>query len=113
MLGNINLEEQDKSQLDMEVIDEQLEAIGRAFLAQTIGCARCHDHKFDPIPTRDYYALAGILSNVKPLEHANVSKWLDLPLPLAPEEEAALKGMKRLWQTWQKRSNRKNKNWRN
>ena len=86
-LGNINLEEQDKQQLRMDVVDEQLEAIGKGFLAQTLGCARCHDHKFDPIPTRDYYALAGILANVKTLEHANVSKWLELPLPLEPEQE--------------------------
>ncbi|HXG10340.1 MAG TPA: DUF1553 domain-containing protein [Gemmataceae bacterium] len=89
-LGNTNLEEQDKKQLRMDVVDEQLETIGKAFLAQTIGCARCHDHKFDPIPTRDYYALAGILRNARTLEHANVSKWLERPLPLEPEQEAAL-----------------------
>jgi hypothetical protein len=86
-LGNTNLEEQDKRQLDMDVVDEQLDVIGKAFLAQTIGCARCHDHKFDPIPTRDYYALAGILRNVQALEHENVSKWMTVPLPLPPEEE--------------------------
>jgi hypothetical protein len=87
-LGNVNLEEQDKQQLRMDVVDEQLEAISKAFLAQTIGCARCHDHKFDPIPMRDYYALAGILANVQTLEHANVSKWIELPLPVEPEREA-------------------------
>jgi cytochrome c553 len=91
VLGNTNLEEQDKKQLDMDVVDEQLEAIGRAFLAQTIGCARCHDHKFDPIPTRDYYALAGILKNARSLEHANVSKWLEMPLPTHPAREAELR----------------------
>ncbi len=90
MLGNTNLEEQDKAQLQMDVVDEQLEVLGRAFLAQTIGCARCHDHKFDPIPTRDYYALAGILKNVQALEHANVSKWLEMPLPLPAAEEERL-----------------------
>jgi hypothetical protein len=90
-LGNTNLEEQDKAQLEMDVIDEQLDTIGKAFLAQTTGCARCHDHKFDPIPTRDYYALAGILGNVKSLDHANVSRWLEKPLPLPPAEEAAVR----------------------
>ncbi|MBI5800498.1 MAG: DUF1549 domain-containing protein, partial [Verrucomicrobia bacterium] len=85
-LGNTNLEEQEKKQLDMDVVDEQLDTIGKAFLAQTIGCARCHDHKFDPIPTRDYYALAGILKSSKTLEHSNVSKWLEFPLPLPPTE---------------------------
>ena len=90
-LGNTNLEDQDKAQLEMDVVDEQLDTIGKAFLAQTIGCARCHDHKFDPIPTRDYYALAGILRNTKTLEHANVSQWLEKPLPVSAEQEAAIK----------------------
>ena len=82
LLGNNNLEEQDKQQLDMDVIDEQLETLGRAFLGQTIGCARCHDHKFDPIPTRDYYALAGILKASTTLKHENVSKWIETPLAM-------------------------------
>lgn len=90
-LGNTNFEEQDKEQLEMDFIDEQLDTIGKAFLAQTIGCARCHDHMFDPIPTRDYYALAGILRNARAIEHANVSKWVEVPLPLSPEEEARLR----------------------
>ncbi len=90
-LGNINLEEQDKEQLRMDVVDDQLDTIGKAFLAQTIGCARCHDHKFDPIPASDYYALAGILRNTRTLEHANVSKWIELPLPVAPEQELTLR----------------------
>jgi len=87
-LGNTNLEEQDKKTLVMDVVDEQLETVCKAFLAQTIGCARCHDHKFDPIPTRDYYALAGIFKNSKTLEHSNVSKWMEVPLPTTPEQEA-------------------------
>jgi hypothetical protein len=89
-LGNTNLEEQDKVQLRMDVVDEQLDVISKGFLAQTVTCARCHDHKFDPIPTRDYYAMAGILRNVKSLENANVSKWLELPLPVPPDVERAL-----------------------
>ena len=89
-MGNNNLEDQDKGKLRMDVVDEQLETIGRGFLAQTIGCARCHDHKFDPIPTRDYYALAGILRSTKTLNHENVSKWIELPLPLEPGREAEL-----------------------
>ncbi len=90
-LGNWNLEEQDKKQLDMDVVDEQLDTIGKAFLGQTIGCARCHDHKFDPIPTRDYYAMAGILRNSQTLKHANVSEWIETPLPVEPELEKELR----------------------
>ncbi|MBN9122537.1 MAG: DUF1549 domain-containing protein [Planctomycetes bacterium] len=90
-LGNTNLEEQDKRQLRMDVVDEQLDVITKGFLGQTVTCARCHDHKFDPIPTKDYYALAGILRNVKALENANVSKWVEVPLPSDPAVEAAIK----------------------
>ena len=86
-LGNTNLEEQDKAQLRMDIVDEQLDTIGKAMLAQTIGCARCHDHKFDPIPTRDYYALAGILRNTRTVTNANVSGWIEVPLPADPEQE--------------------------
>lgn len=85
-LGNSNLEDQDKTKLDFDHIDEQLETIGRAFLGQTIGCARCHDHKFDPIPTSDYYALAGIMRSTEAMEHSNVSRWIERPLPLADED---------------------------
>ncbi|MCY2974747.1 MAG: DUF1553 domain-containing protein [Planctomycetota bacterium] len=87
-VGNTNLEEQDKAQLEMDYVDEQLEVIGRAFLGQTIGCARCHDHKFDPIPTSDYYALAGILHASVALEHANLSKWIEKPLPVSESEKS-------------------------
>ncbi|MCE9532691.1 MAG: DUF1553 domain-containing protein [Planctomycetes bacterium] len=101
-LGNNNLEEQDKKQLEMDVVDEQLDAISRGFLGQTITCARCHDHKFDPIPTKDYYALAGILKNTRTLAHSNVSMWLEMPLPgdpvgekLAKEHDAAVAALKK------------------
>ena len=91
MMGNTNLEEQDKKQLRMDFVDEQLDVISKGFLAQTVTCARCHDHKFDPIPTKDYYALAGILRNAKSLEHSNVSKWTEMPLPADAKVEAAVK----------------------
>ena len=53
----------------MDVADEQIDTVGRAILAQTVGCARCHDHKFDPIPTADYYALAGIFTSTKVMQN--------------------------------------------
>ena len=56
-----NLEEQDKSQLRTGRGGRATRHPRKAFLAQAHACARCHDHKFDPIPTRDYHALAGIL----------------------------------------------------
>jgi hypothetical protein len=90
MIGAHNYELQDKEQLRMDVVDEQIEAIGRAFLAQTLGCARCHDHKFDPIPTKDYYALAGIFRSTKSLTPGNVSGFEQHELPLSPERRAEL-----------------------
>ncbi len=52
----------------MEVADEQIDTVGRAVLGMTLGCARCHDHKFDPVPTADYYALAGIFTSTEVME---------------------------------------------
>lgn len=45
---------------NLNCADDQIDAACRAFLALTVNCARCHDHKYDPIPTADYYAMAGI-----------------------------------------------------
>ena len=91
-LGPTNYEEQDKAMLRMDIVDEQLDTLGKSFLGMTIGCARCHDHKFDPIPTRDYYALAGILRSTRTLKNYtdNVAHWIDTPLPFDGEQEAAL-----------------------
>ncbi|MBL6832353.1 MAG: PSD1 domain-containing protein [Pirellulales bacterium] len=52
----------------MEVADELIDTVGRAVLGQTLGCARCHDHKFDPVPTADYHALAGIFTSTDVME---------------------------------------------
>jgi Protein of unknown function (DUF1553)/Protein of unknown function (DUF1549)/Planctomycete cytochrome C len=92
-LGPTNYEEQDKGMLRMDIVDEQLDSIGKSFLGMTIGCARCHDHKFDPIPTRDYYALAGILRSTQTLKNYtdNVAHWIDTPLPFEGEQELKLK----------------------
>jgi hypothetical protein len=89
VLGAHNYEEQDKRALEMDVVDEQLDTIGRGLLGMTITCARCHDHKFDPIPTSDYYALAGVLRSTNTLVHANVSGWTTRSLPLTEAEAAA------------------------
>ena len=91
-LGPTNYEEQDKQQLRFDVIDEQLDTIGKTVLGQTLGCARCHDHKFDPIQQRDYYALAGIFASTRTLYNYtdNVARWVDASLPLPPEKETAI-----------------------
>ena len=62
-LGPKALAQQDKVQMVYDVVDEQIDTTAKAFLGLTIACARCHDHKFDPILTKDYYALASIFAS--------------------------------------------------
>ena len=50
----------DKEKMVSDMVDDNIDTVGKAFLGMTLGCARCHDHKFDPIANEDYYALAGI-----------------------------------------------------
>ncbi len=50
---------------EMDVVADQIDVVGTAVMGLSIACARCHDHKHDPIPTSDYYALAGIFSSTK------------------------------------------------
>ena len=64
-LGAHDLNEPDRVLYPMDVADEMINVTSRSILALTVGCARCHDHKFDPIPTRDYYALAGIFRSTE------------------------------------------------
>lgn len=81
VLGPKMLAEQDKEKLVLDVVDEQLDVAGQAFLGMTFGCARCHDHKFDPVSHADYHALAGIFrstSTLASLEH--VSRWQEREL---------------------------------
>jgi Protein of unknown function (DUF1553)/Protein of unknown function (DUF1549)/Planctomycete cytochrome C len=53
-----------------DMIDDRIDVITRGLLGMTVTCARCHDHKFDPIPTRDYYSFYGIIANsVEPVEY--------------------------------------------
>lgn len=82
VLGPKMLAEQDKPKLIADLVDEQLDTIGQSLLAMTIGCARCHDHKFDPLSTEDYYALAGILHSTKSMANLDfVSQWNTRELP--------------------------------
>lgn len=57
--------EEDQQKFFADLVDEQIDTTTRAFLATTVACARCHDHKFDPIPQEDYYALAGIFRSTE------------------------------------------------
>jgi cytochrome c553 len=62
-LGPKTLTEQNGRQFRLDLIDEQVDVTSRAILGVSVACARCHDHKFDPIPQTDYYAMSGIFEN--------------------------------------------------
>ena len=75
-LGPKVLAEPDETKMEMDIIDEQLDTLGRTFMGLTIGCARCHDHKFDPILASDYYGLAGIFKSTQTMDSfKTVAKW--------------------------------------
>ncbi|MFO0919116.1 MAG: PSD1 and planctomycete cytochrome C domain-containing protein [Planctomycetaceae bacterium] len=64
-IGPKSLNTRNPEQFRVDVADDQIDVTGRAFLGLTISCARCHDHKFDPIPITDYYALSGVFQSTK------------------------------------------------
>jgi hypothetical protein len=66
-IGPKDHDERNRTQFAMDLVDEQIDVMSQAFLGLTISCARCHDHKFDPFPQKDYYALAGIFKSTQPL----------------------------------------------
>lgn len=87
-IGAKMLAEDDPVKMQMDIIDEQLSTLCQAFMGMTIGCARCHDHKFDPLPTADYYSLAGIFKSTQTMEnHRVVARWFERPLASEPELE--------------------------
>lgn len=82
-LGAKVLAEPDKEKLVMDIVDEQIDTMGKAFLGLTLGCARCHAHKFDPISQEDYYALAAVFRSTQTLtreRNGAISFWTESPL---------------------------------
>ena len=76
---------------DMDVVADQINVVSTAIMGLSVACARCHDHKHDPIPTRDYYALAGIFTSTETLWGKAANE--KLTAPATPLHE--LKTMKR------------------
>ena len=92
MIGPKALAETDKEQSRLDIVDDQIDVTGRAFLGLTLACARCHDHKFDAIRTADYYALAGIFRSTEPFQNEarNASMWWEFLLPVGDGKEPIL-----------------------
>ena len=85
-LGPKMLAEPDKEKERVDVVDEQIDVVTKAFLAQTISCARCHDHKFDPVSHADYFALSGVFRSVSTFDNiATVGRVAQRPLATAAE----------------------------
>ncbi len=64
-LGPKDVNQRFKARFKMDNVDDQIDTVTRSTMALTVSCARCHDHKFDPIPTRDYYSLASIFASTE------------------------------------------------
>ncbi|MFP6761994.1 MAG: DUF1549 domain-containing protein, partial [Planctomycetaceae bacterium] len=64
-LGAQYYKNSDAAKAAADELDDRIDTLTRGFLGLTVSCARCHDHKFDPIPTQDYYSLAGIFRSSK------------------------------------------------
>ncbi len=86
-LGPKALAQRDKDKMLYDVYDEQMDVVTKAFMGLTVTCARCHDHKFDPILTKDYYSLAGIFASTRSFRFPRVFVSKPWVTPLAPEEE--------------------------
>ncbi len=85
-LGPKMLAEPDKEKERVDVVDEQIDVVTKAFLGQTIACARCHDHKFDPISHADYYAISGVFRSVSTFDNiATVGHVAQRPLATLAE----------------------------
>lgn len=66
--------------------EERVDAVSRTFLGLTVACARCHDHKFDPITSEDYYALAGVFASCRQTERPIISEALYAPVRIAKNQ---------------------------
>ncbi len=90
-IGPRLIAEQDKVKMLYDFIDEQIDTTTRGILGMTVACARCHDHKFDPIATRDYYSLAAIFANTKSWKKVGTGGVSEIHYsPIAPSAEVKI-----------------------
>lgn len=87
-LGKKALAQKDLPLKRYDVVDDQIDVTARAFMGLTVTCARCHDHKFDPIATKDYYQMAAIFASTLSYEKGETGPPVQTPLVPASEFEA-------------------------
>lgn len=86
VLGPKVLAEVDEGKMEMDIVDEQLDTFGRGIIGITMGCTRCHDHKFDPFEQADYYGLAGIFQSTRAMESfTKIAKWNEVSVATADD----------------------------
>ena len=97
MVGDIEIVNPDKAKMETDHIDSQMIKIGQTFMGMTLGCVRCHDHKFDPIGVDDYYGIAGMLRS-SPSSHKmpNMGVWSTINSTALPETPAQLAARKKV-----------------
>ncbi len=88
-LGAKAIAQQDKKKMLYDVYDEQVDVMSRGLLGVTLSCARCHDHKFDPLLTRDYYSFINFFANTKSFKDSETHVSKLLFTPLVPREQYA------------------------
>ncbi len=98
--------DENKAKIRYDELDNMLATTGSALLGLTIGCARCHDHKFDPIPTRDYYRMLAAFTNSARREaslskpHRDLDRWLEEQRRLSREDAMRRLGLRDVERFW-------------
>jgi hypothetical protein len=87
VLGDVDINAIDKLKMEYDFVDSQVSKVGTAFLGMTLGCVRCHDHKFDAIGQQDYYALAGMFRSTKTTFKTRHGIWSNVNRVALPELE--------------------------
>lgn len=85
VLGDVEIVNVDKLKMEHDLVDQQVSKVGTAFLGMTLGCVRCHDHKFDPIAQQDYYAMAGMFRSTDSTYKTDNGVWSSVNKTDLPE----------------------------
>jgi hypothetical protein len=103
VLGDVDINAIDKLKMEHDFVDSQVSKVGTAFLGMTLGCVRCHDHKFDAIGQQDYYALAGMFRSTKTTFKTRHGIWSNVqrvPLPELEEDRAVARSHEQKLAGW-------------
>lgn len=85
VLGDVEIVAVDKLKMEVDLVDQQVSKVGTAFMGMTLGCVRCHDHKFDPVSQNDYYAMAGIFRSTDSTYKTDNGVWSSVNSVEMPE----------------------------